>query len=299
MVKVSQAEFAAKPDRTDPSRYTFIADVRVRRIGYGAALRVVDQPGTPRTSPDAAAVKRVLRRAVELGVMLIDTADSYGPEVSETLVADALHPYPAEVLISTKGGVVRDGMGRARLDGRPEQLRMACDASLRRLRLDTIGLYHLHWPDPAVPFADQVGTLADLVRAGKVRHIGLCNIDVDQLAAASRVTPIAAVQHRFGLGEQTETPLLEACGRHGTAFIAYGSLSVLRTGPAHLSGRLRSIAARHQATPAQVALAWLLRHAAGALVIPGTLSLQHLEENMQAGSLRLTDSDMAELARDD
>ena len=297
MTQLAEADFPIAPEIDDTMGEASIGDVWVGRIGYGAALRVDGRPGTPGTLPEPASVKRLLRRAVELGVGLIDTADSYGPEVSERLIAAALHPYPAGLLISSKAGVVRDGAGQTILDGRPERLRTACEASLRRRRLDAIGLYQLHWPDPAVPFADQVGALAELVRAGKVRQIGLCNVDAEQLAAACCIAPIAAVQHRFGLGEPDATALLEQCRRHGAAFIAYGSLAVLRAGSPAIAGRLAAIAARHGATPAQVALAWVLRRATGTLVIPGTLSIGHLEQNMGACVVKLTGDEMAELVR--
>lgn len=249
------------------------------RIGYGAALRVQGRPAHRSAPPDPELVTAVLRRAVALGAVLIDTADSYGPTLSEALVAGALHPYPSHLVVATKGGVVRQGPNTTRLNGRPAHLRAACEASLRRLRVDAIGLYQLHWPDPAVPFADQVGALADLRAAGKIIEVGLCNITVEQLVAASRIVPVAAVQGRFSPDIPEGGELVATCAKLGIAFLAHGSLSGLR---GHAAPPV-DITTRHpRATPAQTALARVLRRAPHSIVIPGTLDPAHLEENMAA-----------------
>ena len=255
------------------------------RMGYGAAFRIEGQPGHPGSLRDKDLARRVLRSAVEQGAVLVDTADSYGPALSEDLVADALHPYPAGLLIATKGGVQRLGPGQTRLDGRPEQLRAACEASLRRLRVEAIGLYQLHWLDHAVPLSDQVGALGDLLMAGKIRAIGLCNVGLDDIAAAAAIAPIAAVQNRFGLMHRSGAAVAEDCADRGIAFIAHTCLAVLRHS-AHVA--LAGAACRLGMTPAQAALAWVLRRLPNAIAIPGTLSLRHLAENMRARTLHLS-----------
>ncbi|WP_426958170.1 aldo/keto reductase [Muricoccus radiodurans] len=266
----------------------------VRRIGYGAAFRVAGRPATATCLGDRGAAHRILRRAVELGADLLDTADSYGPALSEELVAEALRPYPPDLLIATKGGVVRTDRDRTRFDGRPDRLRAACEASLRRLGLDAIPLYQLHWADPAVPFADQVGALADLRTTGKIRHLGLCNIGVAELEAALAIAPVASVQCRYGPGERDRDALIDACTRAGIPFIAYGPLAALQDPRRRCV--LRGIADRLGATPAQVALAWVLQRAPNSFAIPGTLNPVHLAENMEAARLRLPDDDWARLA---
>ncbi|MFT8242522.1 aldo/keto reductase [Roseomonas sp. BN140053] len=274
-----------------------IAGHRVGRIGYGAALRVGGETGRPGRFPDPAAARGLLRRAVALGATLLDTADSYGPGLSEELIAEALHPYPPELLVATKGGVVREADGtRARLDGRPAQLRAACENSLRRLRLEAIGLYQLHWRDPAVPFADQLGALAELLAAGKVRAVGLCNLGLAELEAAEAVLPVAAVQCHLSLGYAGSDALLDRCAARGIPFIAHGPLAVLRGGAEPRAEALGRVARRLDATPAQVALAWVLHRAPNVVAIPGTLRPDHLEENFRAGTLALSARDLAELA---
>jgi aryl-alcohol dehydrogenase-like predicted oxidoreductase len=267
-----------------------IGDLTVNRMGFGAMRQT--GPNVWGDPPDRAAAKRLLARGVELGVNFIDTADSYGPEVSERIIAEALHPYPAGLVIGTKGGLVRPGPGRWPSDARPEHLRRALDGSLRRLRLERIDLYQLHAPDPKVPFADSVGTLADLQRAGKIRHIGVSNVNVRELEQARRITTIASVQNEYNLEDRSSDSVLAACDEAGIAFIPWfplGAGSLLR------SGRLRKVAARLGATPPQVALAWLLARSPLMLPIPGTSSITHLEENTAAAALKLSAADIAEL----
>jgi aryl-alcohol dehydrogenase-like predicted oxidoreductase len=263
----------------------------VRRLGFGA-MRITGRGiwGPPEDVDEA---KRVLRRAVALGVNLIDTADAYGPEVSERLIAETLHPYPDDLVIATKGGLVRPGPGEWEPDGRPEHLREACEGSLRRLRLDAIELYQLHRPDPKVPFADSVGALMELRDEGKIRHIGLSNVSVDQLAEALAMTEIVTVQNRYNLVDRDSEEVVDDCTRRGLGFIPWWPLAVGRL--ARPGGPLDAIAAAHDATPAQVALAWLLRRSPVMLPIPGTSSVEHLEENLAAAQLDLSEDEVQRL----
>ena len=236
---------------------------------------------------------RVLRRAVELGVNLIDTADSYGPEVSELLIAEALHPYPDGLVIATKGGLLRTGEGAWPRDARPERLREACEGSLRRLRLDRIDLYQLHAPDPAVPFEETVSELASLRAEGKIRHVGLSNVSVEQLRRAQGIVPIVSVQNRYSLADRAHEDVLDECERQAIAFFPWYPLAAGDL--AQAGGPLGRIASAHGATPAQVALAWLLQRSPVVVPIPGTASVDHLEENVAAAQLRLTEEDLAAL----
>jgi pyridoxine 4-dehydrogenase len=263
----------------------------VRRLGFGA-MRITG-PGVLGWPEDRQNSLAVLRRAVELGVNLIDTADSYGPDVSELLVAEALHPYPQGLVIATKGGLVRTERGRWPVDGSPEHLREACEASLRRLRLERIDLYQLHRPDPAVPLEDSVSELARLREEGKIRHVGLSNVSVEQLARAQALVPIASVQNRYSLADRRSEDVLEACERQGIAFLPWYPLAVGDL--AMPGGALGRIAGARGATPAQVALAWLLARSPVACPIPGTASLRHVEENVGAASLELTDEELGAL----
>jgi pyridoxine 4-dehydrogenase len=267
-------------------------DRAVRRIGFGA-MRITGA-GTWGQPSDPAAARKLLRRAVELGVNLIDTADSYGPEVSERLIAEALHPYPEDLVIATKGGTRRGGPYQWRTDARPSSLREACEASLRRLRLERIDLYQLHEVDPAVPLEESVGTLSELQAEGKVRHIGVSNVTVEQLASARTVAQIVSVQNRYNLVERASEDVLAVCDRDQLAFIPWMPLA--RGTLAGRRRRLRRIAAAHGATAGQVALAWLLQRSAVMVPIPGTSSIAHLEENVAAREVRLADDDMAALA---
>ena len=236
---------------------------------------------------------RVLRRAVELGVSLVDTSDAYGPEVNELQIAEALHPYPASLAIATKGGLLRTKAGGWPTDGRPEHLRDACEGSLRRLRVERIGVYQLHAPDSKVPLEDSVGELARLREEGKIRHVGLSNVSLEELERARRVVPIVSVQNRYSLSDRSSEDVLEECEREGIAFLPWFPLA---TGSlARPGGPLDEVARRLEATPAQVALAWLLARSPVVVPIPGTSSIAHLEENTGAADLRLTDADLAEL----
>ena len=267
-----------------------LGDLTVRRLGFGA-MRITGE-GVWGPPPDREAALAVLRRAVELGVNLIDTADSYGPEVSEELIAEALHPYPEDLVIATKGGLIRTGPGEWPREGRPEHLREACEGSLRRLRLEAIDVYQLHAPDPEVPYEDSVGTLKELQEEGKIRHIGVSNVSVAQLEQARGIVDVVSVQNRFNLGDRHAADVLAACQEGGIAFIPWFPLNAGAL--AEPGGPAAAIAAAHEATPAQVALAWLLATEA-TLPIPGTGSVAHLEENLAAAALELSDSEVAEL----
>src|SRR5918992_2296452 len=270
-----------------------LGDLTVNRMGFGA-MRLTG-PGVIGEPADPANALAVLRRAVELGINFVDTADSYGPEINERQIAEELHPYPDELVIATKGGLHHVRQGEWIRDGRPETLRAACDSSLERLRVERIDLYQLHSVDPGVPIEESVGTLADLQREGKIRHIGLSNVDARQLARAREVATIVSVQNRYNVVDRHSEGVLELCEREGIAFLpwfplAFGDLT--RGG-----GRLAEIAADRGATQAQVALAWLLQRSPVMLVIPGTSSLEHLEENVAAAALELTHAERDELDR--
>jgi pyridoxine 4-dehydrogenase len=267
-----------------------LGDLRVRRLGFGA-MRITGE-GTWGEPADRDEALTVLRRALELGVNLIDTADSYGPAVSEELIAEALHPYPEGLVIATKGGFTRPGPGKWVADGRPEHLREACEGSLRRLRVDHIDLYQMHVPDRDVPYEESVGTLKELQDEGKVRQVGVSNVDLEQLATARGIVDVVSVQNRFNLGDRHSAEVLAACQREGIAFIPWFPLNAGAL--AEPGGPAAEIAARHEATPAQVALAWLLG-TEGTLPIPGTSSVAHLEENVAAASVQLSEDEMAEL----
>jgi aryl-alcohol dehydrogenase-like predicted oxidoreductase len=266
-------------------------DMPVRRLGFGA-MRITGEGvwGEPRDREQALAV---LRRAVELDVNLIDTADSYGPEVSENLIAEALHPYPDGLVIATKGGLVRPGPGDWRPDGRPEHLREACEGSLRRLKLERIPLYQLHSPDPRVPYEDSVGALAELRAEGKVRHVGVSNVSAQQLATARSIVPVVSVQNRYSLSGRDSEEVLRTCERDEMGFIPWFPLDAGSLGPKREA--LDQVARRHQATAYQVAIAWLLAHSPVMLPIPGTSSVAHLEENVAAAALKLSDEDLSRL----
>jgi aryl-alcohol dehydrogenase-like predicted oxidoreductase len=267
-----------------------LGDLTVHRMGFGA-MRLCGPRvwGPPQDRPAAHAV---LRRAVELGIDFIDTADSYGPEVDETLIAEALHPYPKGLVIATKGGLLRPSPPRWDTDGRPEHLRRALDGSLKRLKLGCIDLYQLHAPDSKVPFADSVGALVDAQRAGKIRHIGLSNVSVKQLEQARRIAPIVSVQNRYNLEDRASEDVLAACEPLGIAFLPWFPLGA---GAALRSAKVKRVAARVNASPAQALLAWLLAKSPAMVPIPGTASLDHLEENTSAAMLTLSADDLAAL----
>jgi pyridoxine 4-dehydrogenase len=265
-------------------------DLKVRRLGFGA-MRITGE-GIWGEPPDTAAARALLRRVVELGVNLIDTADSYGPEVSERLIREALHPYPDDLVIATKGGLLRDGPGRWRPDCRPQRLKQACEASLRRLRLDTIDLYQLHAPDPNVPFEESVGALSELRDEGKIRHLGLSNVGRGQIEQARKIVPIVSVQNRYSLTSRDSEQVLESCERDGLGFIPWFPLD---TGSLARASELDAIAKNNSVSAGQVALAWLLQRSPVMLPIPGTSSITHLEENVAAASLRLSDDELAQV----
>jgi len=270
---------------------TIAGELTVKRLGFGA-MRVTG-PGVWGPPADREAAIGVLRRAVELGVNLIDTADSYGPHVSEELIAAALHPYPDGLLVATKGGLERTGPGEWPRNGRPEHLRSACEGSLGRLRVDQIDLYQLHSPDPEVPYADSVGTLKELQDEGKIRHVGVSNVTVEQLAQARSIVDVVTVQNRFNLTDRSSADVLAVCERDGLGFLPWFPLAAGDL--AQPGGPVDEIAARHDATPGQVALAWLLQRSAVMLPIPGTGSVEHLEENVAAAALELSDDELEQL----
>lgn len=267
--------------------FTLGDDLTVRRLGFGA-MRITGPGiwGQPTNYDEAIAV---LRRAVELGTNLIDTADSYGPEVSEELIAEALYPYPKDLVIATKGGHLRGGPNMWSVDGRPESLRKALEGSLKRLKLDRIDVYQFHRPDPKVPFEESVGALAELRTEGKIRHAALSNVDADQLARAQKIVPIVSVQNSYNIGHRASEDLIDICAEQGIGFIPYFPLAMgelSKTG-----GKLDYIAHQHHATPGQIALAWLLHRSQAMLPIPGTSSLAHLEENIAAAEIKLTNEE--------
>lgn len=266
-----------------------IGDRTVHRLGFGAMQ--LTGPGVWGPPPDRDEAVRVLRRAVELGVDLVDTADSYGPDVSEELIREALHPYPPELLIATKAGLERPGPDVWRTNCRPERLVAQCEGSLRRLGIDCIPLFQLHRVDPEVPFADQLGALVQLREAGKIEHIGLSEVTVAQIEQARQITPIASVQNMYNLVNRGAEPVIDHCERHGIVFIPWiplGSGSLVQPG-----GRLDGVASSLKATPSQLALAWLLQRSPVIAPIPGTRRVAHLEQNVGAAGVRLVDSDVA------
>jgi pyridoxine 4-dehydrogenase len=270
-----------------------IADRTVHRLGFGA-MQLTGQ-GVWGEPADRAECVRVVRRAVELGVDLIDTADSYGPHVSEEIIREALYPYPEQVLVATKAGFTRHGPDRWAAVGRPEYLRQQCEMSLRRLGLDRIGLFQLHRIDPKVPLADQIGVLAELRDEGKIGAIGLSEVSVEQIDDVRAITEVATVQNLYNLTDRKSEDVLDYCTREAIGFIPW--FPIAAGDLAKPGGPVDEIAKRHEATPAQVAIAWLLARAQVVLPIPGTSSVKHLEENLEAGPLyqRLTRDEVAEL----
>jgi len=272
--------------------FTIGGQLEVRRLGFGA-MRITGK-GIWGPPDDAEEAKRLLRRVVELDVNLIDTADSYGPEVSENLIAEALHPYPDGLVIATKGGLRRTGPGEWPRDGRPERLKKCCEGSLRRLRLERIDLYQLHAPDPKVPIEDSLGALRDLQEDGKIRHIGVSNVSAEQLGRARAVVDVATVQNRYNLIDRSSEDVLEICERDGIGFIPWFPLATGQL--ARPGGPVNELASAHQVTPGQLALAWLLARSPVMLPIPGTASIDHLEENVAAQRMSLAGEDLERLA---
>ena len=278
-------------DASAAGTLTLDGDLEVRRLGFGA-MRITGE-GIWGPPADRDGAKAVLRRAVELGVNFIDTADSYGPEVSEELIAEALHPYPGGLVIATKGGLTRPRPGRWERDCRPEHLREACEGSLRRLRLERIDVYQLHAVDRRVPLEESVGALAELRDQGKIAHVGLSNVDTAELERAREIVPVVSVQNRYSVAERDSEPVLDRCEREGLAFIPWGPLRAVGVGREGVIGR---VADAHGASDVQVALAWLLARAPAMLPIPGTSSVEHLEENVAAAGLRLSEEEFTELS---
>jgi pyridoxine 4-dehydrogenase len=273
--------------------FTIGGDLEVRRLGFGAMRITGDGIWGPPDDPEEA--KRLLRRVVDVGVNLIDTADSYGPEVSENLIAEALHPYPDGLVIATKGGMRRTGPGEWPRDARPERLKQCCEDSLRRLRLERIDLYQLHAPDPKVPFEDSIGALKELQEEGKIRHVGISNVSLEQLEQARGLVDVATVQNRYNLTNRSSEDVLDSCEEAGTGFIPWFPLAVGSL--AEAGGALEEVAHAHDATPAQVALAWLLARSPVMLPIPGTGSIAHLDENVEAVELTLTHEERETIGR--
>ncbi len=260
-----------------------LGDLTVNRLGFGA-MRVCGPRiwGPPK---DRAGALNVLRRAYELGCNFFDTADSYGPHVGEELIAEALHPYPKDLVIGTKGGLLRPSAPRWDEDGRPEHLRKAIDGSLQRLKLERIDLYQLHAPDPKVPYEDSVGTLAQAQRAGKIRHIGVSNVSLAELEKARKIATIVSVQNEYNIADRSSEAVLKHCEKLGIAFLPWYPLGA---GSALRSSEVRNLAKKLGATPAQIAIAWLLAKSPVMLPIPGTSSIAHLEENVAAAKLSIT-----------
>jgi aryl-alcohol dehydrogenase-like predicted oxidoreductase len=261
-------------------------DLTVNRLGFGA-MRITGE-GVWGDPPDREKAKAALRRAVELGVNFIDTADSYGPDVSETLIGETLYPYPDDLVIATKGGLVRPGPGRWEPDGRPEHLRQACEGSLRRLKLDQIPLYQFHRPDPKVPIEESIGALVALKNEGKIRHIGVSNVTEDQLRAAEAMTPIVSIQNRYNATDRTSEPLVDLCEQEELVFLPWAPIQDADRVPA-----VTEAASRHGVSVRQVVLAWLLARSPQILPIPGTGSPEHVEENIAAAGIKLDQGEVA------
>ncbi len=272
-------------------RFTLGDDLTVNRLGFGA-MRLTG-PGIVGPPADRDEAIAVLRRAVELEVNFIDTAESYGPHVSEELIAEALHPYPKGLVIATKGGFDRPGPGQWKMNGRPERLREELDGSLRRLRVERIDLYQLHRIDPDVPEEDQFGFLQNAREKGKIRHVGLSEAGVEQIERARLFFPVVSVQNRYNLADREWENVVEYCDREAIAFIPWYPLQVGKAG--EQGGAIVEIARRHDASPSQIALAWLLRRSRVMLPIPGTSRVKHLEENVAAAGITLSPEEVHRL----
>jgi aryl-alcohol dehydrogenase-like predicted oxidoreductase len=266
-------------------------DLTVNRLGFGA-MRITGDGiwGQPADRDEA---KAVLRRAIELGVNFIDTADSYGPHVSEELIGETLHPYPDDLVIATKGGLERTGPGQWPTNGRPEHLIEACEGSLRRLKLDQIPLYQFHRPDPAVPLEDSIGALVTLKEQGKIRHIGLSNVTEEQLRRAQRLTPIVSIQNRYNVDDRRSQSLVDLCEQEQMVFLPWAPIQDLDS-----NRTVEKVAGQYGATPRQIVLAWLLARSPSILPIPGTGSVPHLEGNVSAAAITLTPEDISAITGD-
>ena len=270
-------------------------DLTVNRLGYGA-MRLSGQPGNFGAYPDWEGGKKLLRRAIELGVNFIDTAEAYGAGFNEKLIADALYPYPQNLVIATKGGINKPAPDQILADASPEFLRKGVEGSLQRLKLERINLYQLHRPDPKVPFTESIGALKELKDEGKIRHLGLSNVSVEQIEEARQIVPIVSVQNKYSLSDRQYQNVLDYCTKHDIAFIPHGSLGAhpLKQGAplAHAEGAIADIATKKGVKPNQIALAWLLHRAPNIILIPGTTTIAHLEENMAAVSITLTNDEI-------
>jgi pyridoxine 4-dehydrogenase len=275
---------SAQPTATTAGTIGIGGDLTVNRLGFGA-MRITGQ-GIWGEPPDRERAKATLRQAVALDVNFIDTADSYGPEVSETLIAETLYPYPDDLVIATKGGLVRPGPARWAPDGRPEHLREACEGSLRRLRLEQIALYQFHRPDPKVPLAESIGALVELKAAGKIRHIGVSNVSESQLREAERITPVVSVQNRYNLVDRESDPVVDVCDQDMLDFLPWAPIQDADRIPPVLAA-----ANSHRVSARQIALAWLLARSPRVLPIPGSGSPEHVAENVAAASIELTRSE--------
>lgn len=265
-------------------------DLTVNRLGFGA-MRITGH-GVWGDPPSRDQAITTLRLVVELGVNFIDTADSYGPDVSEELIAEALYPYPDDLVIATKGGLVRPGPNRWAPDGHPKHLRQACEGSLRRLRLEQIPLYQLHRPDPAVPLAESVGTIAELKNEGKIRHVGISNVTEEELREAQRIVPIVSVQNRHNVSDRRSQSMIDLCEQEQLVFLPWAPVQEADQHPA-----VAAAAEQHNATQHQVVLAWLLASSPQILPIPGTGSPQHAEENIAAARLQLSADEVAAISQ--
>jgi len=262
-------------------------DLTVNRLGFGA-MRITGNGiwGEPRDRDEA---KAVLRRAVEMGVNFIDTADSYGPDVSEILIAEALYPYPEDLVIATKGGLLRPGPDQPwPADGRPEHLKEVAEGSLRKLRLEQIPLYQFHRPDPNVPLEDSIGALVELKEQGKIRHIGVSNFTEEQVRVAQRLTPIVSIQNRYNLDDRRSESIVDLCEQEQMVFLPWAPIQDLDG-----NSTIQELAKKYEATPYQIVLAWLLARSPSILPIPGTGSVRHLEENVNAAGIKLTPAEVA------
>jgi aryl-alcohol dehydrogenase-like predicted oxidoreductase len=268
-----------------------IGELEINRLGFGA-MRVIDNDHIWGEPSDRKHAHKVLRRAVELGVNFIDTAESYGPQTDETLIGEALHPYPKGLVIATKCGLARPSPGRWDADCRPEKIRQDLDGSLKRLRVERIDLWQLHTVDPKVPLEESLGAMVDAQRAGKVRHIGVSNFNVKQLERARKVANVVSVQNKYSLDARSSEDVLLHCEKLGIAFLPWYPLG---DGSALRLSRVKKVAERLKATPAQVAIAWLLAKSPVMVPIPGTGSIAHLEENVAAAKLKLSKEDLAAL----
>ncbi|GAA2395332.1 aldo/keto reductase [Dactylosporangium salmoneum] len=280
----------AEQSARDAGQIDLGGDLTVNRLGFGA-MRITGEGiwGDPGDREEA---KRVLRRAVELGVNFIDTADSYGPDVSEELIAEALHPYPEDLVIATKGGLLRPGPGNWVPDGRPEHLREALEGSLRKLRIEQIPLYQFHRPDPKVPLEDSIGTLVELKAQGKIRHIGVSNFTEEQVRAAQRLTPVVSLQNRYNVDDRGSESLVDLCEQEQIVFLPWAPIQNLDD-----NATIEGIAKKYEATTRQIVLAWLLARSPSMLPIPGTGSVGHLEDNVAAAAIHLTPAEVADITR--